>query len=370
MKKNSRTILIFLSIVFLFALFLDACQGAKTPVNETKLWPPIEPFQSGYLKVSEIHEIYYELSGNPEGKPVFFLHGGPGGSSSPYMRRFCDPDKFLMVLSDQRGAGKSKPYGEIKENTTQHLVEDIERLRNHLKLEKIILFGGSWGTTLGLAYAEAYPENVSGIVLRGVFMATKEEIDHFYHGGVGRYFPETYEKLLSVLPEPSRQPLPAYLFQLIQEGSQADKAKYSRAWAKYEGKISGLEIVWDGSMSTHGALSEPSLREGNGTERNGRERNARAESEFEEWYKLYPRHVGRGRALKAYTAARKKTDHATLMAGAKLAIGRYRDTETQFIPHPATWLSGEYWLDDQEAPSRTKEQIAEDAIYASIGDNT
>ena len=135
-------------------------------------------------------------------------------------------------------------------------------------------------------------------------------------------------------------------------------------------KISGLEIVWDGSMSTHGALSEPSLREGNGTERNGRERNARAESEFEEWYKLYPRHVGRGRALKAYTAARKKTDHATLMAGAKLAIGRYRDTETQFIPHPATWLSGEYWLDDQEAPSRTKEQIAEDAIYASIGDNT
>jgi proline iminopeptidase len=221
---------------------LDACQGAKTPVNETKLWPPIEPFQSGYLKVSEIHEIYYELSGNPEGKPVFFLHGGPGGSSSPYMRRFCDPDKFLMVLSDQRGAGKSKPYGEIKENTTQHLVEDIERLRKHLKLEKIILFGGSWGTTLGLAYAEAYPENVSGIVLRGVFMATKEEIDHFYHGGVGRYFPETYEKLLSVLPEPSRQPLPAYLFRLIQEGSQADKAKYSRAWAKYEGKISGLEV--------------------------------------------------------------------------------------------------------------------------------
>ena len=242
MKKNSRIILIFLSIVFLFALFLDACQGDKIPVNETKLWSPIEPFQSGYLKVSEIHEIYYELSGNPEGKPVFFLHGGPGGSSSPYMRRFCDPDKFLMVLSDQRGAGKSKPYGEIKENTTQHLVEDIERLRKHLKLEKIILFGGSWGTTLGLAYAEAYPENVSGMVLRGVFMATKEEIDHFYHGGVGRYFPETYEKLLSALPEPSRQPLPDYLFRLIQEGSQADKAKYSRAWAKYEGKISGLEV--------------------------------------------------------------------------------------------------------------------------------
>ena len=242
MKRNRWTILIFLSIIFLFALFLDACQGAKNPVNETKLWPPIEPFQSGYLKVSEIHEIYYELSGNSEGKPVFFLHGGPGGSSSPYMRRFCDPDKFLMVLSDQRGAGKSKPYGEIKENTTQNLVEDIERLRKHLKLEKIILFGGSWGTTLGIAYAEAYPENVSGMVLRGVFMATKEEIDHFYHGGVGRYFPEIYDALLSTLPEPSRRPLPDYLFRLIKEGSQADKAKYSRAWAKYEGRISGLEV--------------------------------------------------------------------------------------------------------------------------------
>ena len=242
MKRNRWTILIFLSIIFLFALFLDACQSAKNPVNETKLWPPIEPFQSGYLKVSEIHEIYYELSGNSEGKPVFFLHGGPGGSSSPYMHRFCDPDKFLMVLSDQRGAGKSKPYGEIKENTTQNLVEDIERLRKHLKLEKIILFGGSWGTTLGIAYAEAYPENVSGMVLRGVFMATKEEIDHFYHGGVGRYFPEIYDALLSTLPEPSRRPLPDYLFRLIKEGSQADKAKYSRAWAKYEGRISGLEV--------------------------------------------------------------------------------------------------------------------------------
>jgi proline iminopeptidase len=147
-----------------------------------------------------------------------------------------------MVLSDQRGAGKSKPYGEIKENTTQDLVDDIERLRKHLKLEKIILFGGSWGTTLGLAYAEAYPQNVSGIVLRGVFMATKEEIDHFYHGGVGRYFPETYDTLLSALPEPSRRPLPDYLFRLIQDGSQADKAKYSRAWARYEGRISGLEV--------------------------------------------------------------------------------------------------------------------------------
>lgn len=126
--------------------------------------------------------------------------------------------EFYMVLSDQRGDGKSKPYGEIKENTTQNLVEDIKSLRKYLKLDKIILFGGSWGTTLGIAYAEAYPENVSGMVLRVVFMATKEEIEHFYHGGVGRYFPEVYDALLSTLSEPSRRPLPDYLFRLIKGG--------------------------------------------------------------------------------------------------------------------------------------------------------
>jgi len=242
MSRNIWIFLIFLSIISLFGFLLVACRGVEDAEESPKLWPEIQPYQTSYLKVSDIHEIYYELSGNSEGKPVFFLHGGPGGSSSPYMRRFCDPEKFLIVLHDQRGGGKSKPYGEIKENTTQNLVEDIERLRKHLKLEKIILYGGSWGTTLGLAYAETYPENVSGMVLRGVFLATKEEINHFYHGGVERYFPEIYEALLAALPEPSRRPLPEYLFRLIQKGDQADKDKYSRAWVKYEGKLSGLEV--------------------------------------------------------------------------------------------------------------------------------
>ncbi len=242
MKQKSRILLIFLNIISLSVFLLIVCRDAESTGEKTTLWPEIEPFETGYLKVSKIHEIYYELSGNPKGKPVFFLHGGPGGSSSPYMRRFCDPAKFLMVLYDQRGAGKSKPYGEIKENTTQHLVEDIERLRKHLKAGKIILFGGSWGTTLGLAYAETYPKNVSGLVLRGVFCATKKEIDHFYHGDVGRYFPDAYEALVSTLPDPSRRPLPEYLFMLISEGDKADKAKYSKAWARYEGKISGLEV--------------------------------------------------------------------------------------------------------------------------------
>ena len=206
------------------------------------LWPQIEPFENGYLAVSDIHEIYYELCGNSDGKPVFLLHGGPGSGSSPYMRRFCDPKKFLIVLHDQRGAGKSKPYAEIRENTTQDLVEDIERLRRKLDLDKIILFGGSWGSTLALAYAETYPQNVSGLLLRGVFAATQEEIDHFYHGGTSLLFPDNYDRLLSALPDPSRRPLPQYLFELINNGNESEKKTYSLAWAKYETKIAALHI--------------------------------------------------------------------------------------------------------------------------------
>jgi proline iminopeptidase len=228
-------------ILFLVIILACSCQKSVT-TEETKLWPEIEPYKTDYLKVSDIHEIYYELSGNPKGKPVFVLHGGPGAGTSPNMRRFFNPDKFLIVLHDQRGCGKSKPYGEIRQNTTQYLVQDIERLRKHLELDKIILFGGSWGATLGLAYAQAYPENVSGMVLRGIFTATKEEIDYFYHGGVSKYFPETYEKFIFSLPEPERQPKPDYLLSLIQSKDSSDRAKYSRIWAEYELKLSSLKF--------------------------------------------------------------------------------------------------------------------------------
>jgi proline iminopeptidase len=235
MKRNIWFILL---LVFVFAC---NCERG-VPTEESKLWPEIEPYKTDYLKVSDIHEIYYELSGNPEGKPVFVLHGGPGAGCSPSMRCFFNPDKFLIVLFDQRGCGKSEPFAEISQNTTQDLVEDIERLRNHLKLDKIILFGGSWGATLGLAYAEAYPENVRGMVLRGIFTATKEEIDHFYHGGVSKFFPETYEKFLSSLPEPDKRPLPDYLLSLVQSEDSSDRAKYSRVWAEYELKLSSLKF--------------------------------------------------------------------------------------------------------------------------------
>ena len=210
MKRKS--ILLF-GLILCSLLALQSClySGDKDPVE---LWPQIEPFKTGFLKVSDIHEIYYELCGNPEGTPVFVLHGGPGGSSSPYYRRFFNPKKFLIVLHDQRGAGQSKPYAEIRENTTPHLVQDIEKLRTHLKLDKIILFGGSWGSTLGLAYGETHPQNVTGMVLRGIFTATQEEIDHFYHGGVRTFFPETYDRLIESIPEKDRKSIPEALLKI------------------------------------------------------------------------------------------------------------------------------------------------------------
>ena len=208
-----------------------------------RLWPEIEPFETGYLRVSDVHEIYYELCGNRDGIPVIVLHGGPGGSCSPYYRRFFDPEKYFIILHDQRGAGRSRPFAEISDNDTWKLVEDINRLRAHAGVEgKAVLFGGSWGATLALAYAEAYPENVSALVLRGVFTATREEIDHFYHGGVGQYFPEVYDRLVNSLPEPDRKPLPQYLFELIESDDKSVRDKYAYEWARYELRISALNF--------------------------------------------------------------------------------------------------------------------------------
>lgn len=226
----------------LLAILLAACLTSVSSGDEVTLWPEIEPYQSGFLDVSPIHKIHYELCGNRRGKPVFVLHGGPGGSCSPYMRRFFNPDVFHIVLHDQRGAGKSKPFAEIKENTTQHLVEDIERLRTHLKLDKILLFGGSWGSTLALAYGQRYPEHVGGMVLRGVFTATQAEVDHFYHGGVATHFPDVYERFIKGLPDPNRRPIPEYLLSLIESADEQVRQRYSRLWAAYEIRICGLDM--------------------------------------------------------------------------------------------------------------------------------
>jgi len=226
--------------LFWLIILFSICLASEK--KEVELYPEIEPYKSGYLKVSDLHQIYYECCGNPDGKPVFVLHGGPGSGSSPYMRRFFNPEKFNIILHDQRGAKRSKPFAEIKNNTTWHLVEDIEKLRKKLEVDKIILFGGSWGSTLALAYAEKYPNKVNGIVLRGVFLATKSEIDHFYHGGVRKFFPEIYDDFINSLPQGNNGKIPAQLFELINTDDKDQQKKYARVWARYELQIASLQV--------------------------------------------------------------------------------------------------------------------------------
>lgn len=234
-------------VCLILSLMVAFCIPAVGSDNRVKtyLWPKIKPLHSGYLRVSEIHQIYYEVSGNPRGKPIFFLHGGPGDSSTPRMRRWANPKQFMIILHDQRGAGQSLPSGEILENTTQDLVADIERLRKHLGLNRIILVGASWGTTLALTYAETYPQNIAAMVLRGVFTATKSEIDHIFHGGVAPFFPKVYQDFLNSLPNPDTLPLPPYLFHLLHAGDKKTRLKVAQAWGKYTIQISMLEVSED-----------------------------------------------------------------------------------------------------------------------------
>lgn len=248
-----RAVLVF-GAGLILAGWVAGCGPGRRPAPD--YFPEIEPFERGHLEVSPLHRIYYELSGRRDGIPVFGLHGGPGGSSSPSMRRLTDPETFLVVLHDQRGAGKSKPAGELRENDTWSLVEDIEKLRAHLGLDRIVLFGGSWGTTLALAYAETYPEHVRALVLRGVFTGTKEEVDHFYHGGSAAFFPDAYAALLAALPDPDRRPLPDYLFELISGSEGQERLRYCRAWARYEGTMAVLSATDDYRRKLEGWLDD------------------------------------------------------------------------------------------------------------------
>ena len=204
------------------------------------LYDPIEPYQHGMLKVSKIHDIYYEQCGNPDGQPAVFLHGGPGGGLIAKYRCFFDPEAYRIVLFDQRGAGNSVPHASLEENTTWHLVSDIERLREHLGVEKWMVFGGSWGSTLALAYAQAHPERVSSLVLRGVFLCRPKEIDWFYQEGASAIFPDVWEQYLSVIPEPERgNMLEAYYRRLTSE-DESVRLEAARAWSAWEGSTSKL----------------------------------------------------------------------------------------------------------------------------------
>ncbi len=198
------------------------------------LYPPIEPYRHGMLAVDDLHTLYWEECGNPQGEPVLFLHGGPGGGLSPRHRRFFDPAHYRIVLFDQRGAGKSTPLGEVRANSTPLLVDDIERLRVMLGIERWLVFGGSWGSTLALAYGEAHPERCLGFVLRGIFLCTAAEIDWFLNG-MRWFFPEAHAQFVAPIPPAERgELLQAYARRLFGDDPAVSLAA-ARAWSRYEG---------------------------------------------------------------------------------------------------------------------------------------
>lgn len=202
-------------------------------------YPEALPFDSGYLAVGDGHDIYWEQVGNPEGVPVAFLHGGPGAGSVPQHRRFFDPAHYRAVIFDQRGAGRSRPVGETRSNTTGHLIADMERLRAHLGIDRWHLFGGSWGSTLALAYAISHPERCLGLVLRGIFLARLREVDWFLHG-MGRFFPEARAAFLAPIPEAERGDLLAAYCRRLFDGDPAVHGPAARAWSDYETNCSTL----------------------------------------------------------------------------------------------------------------------------------
>lgn len=206
------------------------------------LYPPIEPFDRGFLQVSDLHRVYYEQVGNPAGKPAVFFHGGPGGGLDADYRRYFDPARYRVVLFDQRGSGKSTPAAELRENTTWDLVADAERLRQHLGIERWQVFGGSWGSTLGLAYAETHPERVTELVLRGIFLLRRKELLWFYQEGASWLFPDAWEEYLRPIPEVERGDLMSAYYRRLTSEDRAVRAEAARAWSIWEGATSRLLI--------------------------------------------------------------------------------------------------------------------------------
>jgi len=203
-------------------------------------YPEIQPYDSGWLDVSPEHSIYYEQSGNPAGKPVVFLHGGPGGGTSPKQRRFFDPARYRIVLFDQRGSGKSKPHASLVDNTTWHLVSDIERLRHHLGIERWQVFGGSWGSTLALAYSEQHPERVTELVLRGIFLLRRWELEWFYQQGTSRLYPDAWQKYEALIPEGERGDFIHAYYRRLTGADAALRKEAARVWSVWEASTSHL----------------------------------------------------------------------------------------------------------------------------------
>ncbi|MEM1168191.1 MAG: prolyl aminopeptidase [Cyanobacteria bacterium P01_H01_bin.35] len=205
-----------------------------------ELYPPIQPYKTGNLKVSDIHTIYYEECGNPQGKPVVFLHGGPGGGIIPIYRQYFDPQKWRIILFDQRGCGRSKPHAELNQNTTWDLVNDIEKLRVHLSIENWVVFGGSWGSTLALAYSQTHPESCIGLILRGIFLVRPKEISWFYQEGASKIFPDAWEQYLKPIPLAERHDLVKAYYQRLTNTDEKVRLEAARAWSIWEASTSKL----------------------------------------------------------------------------------------------------------------------------------
>ncbi|MEM6375405.1 MAG: prolyl aminopeptidase [Pseudomonadota bacterium] len=226
---------------------MDKFAGQKTASQF--LYPSIEPHDRRMLDVGDGHTIYVEQSGNPEGLPVVVLHGGPGGGCSPAMRRYFNPDKYRIILFDQRGCGRSKPHACVDHNTTWHLVADIERIRLLLRIDDWIVFGGSWGATLALIYAQSHPERVRHLVLRGVFTMTQAELDWFYGGGAGKFWPETWAQFCNLIPEDERGDLIGAYNKRLFSGDRAQELRYAKAWSAWENALATVQSNGQGGDS-------------------------------------------------------------------------------------------------------------------------
>jgi proline iminopeptidase len=216
--------------------------SAASAGSRRKLYPPIEPYRTGRLRVSPQHEIYYEECGNPRGKPAVFVHGGPGAGADARSRRFFDPRRYRIVVFDQRGCGRSRPHASLVDNTTWHLVADMEQLRVHLGIERWLVFGGSWGSTLALAYAQTHPKRVTEIVLRGIFMLRKWEIDWFYQSGASAIFPDRWEDYLAPIPKRERGDLVDAYYRRLTSPNRRTQLKAARAWSVWEAATSFLRV--------------------------------------------------------------------------------------------------------------------------------
>ncbi|WP_126975286.1 prolyl aminopeptidase [Frigidibacter oleivorans] len=219
---------------------MDRTAGQKRAPGAL-LYPPCDPYDQRLLDVGEGHRLYVEQCGHPNGLPVVILHGGPGGGCSPAMRRYFDPSVYRIVLFDQRGCGRSRPHASVEANTTWHLVADIERIRKALGIDRWIVFGGSWGATLGLIYAQAHPDRVAHLVLRGVFLATRAELDWFYGGGAGKFWPDLWAGFCQPIPEAERGDLIGAYHRRLFSGDYATEARHGRIWAHWENALASVD---------------------------------------------------------------------------------------------------------------------------------